>query len=55
MHKFDFLQKGLELVFSLILWIIFQEKYISCYVLLTDQISMHSYHYFLRYWTLYVI
>ena len=29
---------------------IFQRKCSSCYVLLTDQISLHGCFYFLRYW-----
>ena len=33
-----------------ILCIIFQEKFLSCYILLTDQISQCDCLYFLRYW-----
>ena len=44
MSNFDFLGKGLE-----ILCIIFQEKCISYYTLLTDQISLSDCLYSLRY------
>ena len=40
--NFDFLEKCLGIVSSLhyILWTIFQQKYLSCYILSTDQISL---------------
>ena len=34
---------------------IFQKKYISCYILLTDQISLSDCLYFLRYWAICVL
>ena len=34
------------------LHMIFQEKYFSCYILLTDQISLSDCIYFSRYWTI---
>ena len=37
-RDFDFLKKGLGLVFHHLLFIIFQEKYLPCYILFTDQI-----------------
>ena len=45
--NFDFLEKGLWLVFQHILFMIFQEKCCSCYNLLTDQISWSDCLYFL--------
>ena len=33
----------------------FQEKCFSCYILLTDQISLSDYLYFLRYWAIWCI
>ena len=33
---------------------IFQEKYSTCYLLLTDQISLSDCLYFLRYWSIFV-
>ena len=38
-----------------ILCMIFQQKCFSCYILLTEQISLSNYVYFLRYWTIYVL
>ena len=34
---------------------IFQEKYISCYIILTDQISSSGFLYFMRCWTIRVL
>ena len=34
---------------------IFEEKYLSCYFLLTDQISLSGCFQFVRYWALYVL
>ena len=36
-----------------ILLMIVKEKYFSCYILLTDQISLSDCLYFLRYWAIY--
>ena len=38
-----------------ILCMIFQQKYSSCYILLTEQISLPGCLYFLRYWTIFVL
>ena len=38
-----------------ILCMSFQQKCFSCYILLTEQISLSNYVYFLRYWTIYVL
>ena len=40
MLNFDFLKKGLGIVSDHNLYMIFQEKYFSCYFLLTDQNSL---------------
>ena len=40
MFNFDFLLKGLRLVSPPHFVMIFPEKYISCYILLTDQILL---------------
>ena len=37
---------------GLIFSMIFEEKYIYCYILLPDQISMSSCLYFVRYWAI---
>ena len=55
MVNFNFPEKGLGLVFHHILWMIFQEKCFSCYILLTDQISLSDYLYLLRYWAICVL
>ena len=39
----------------LILFMIFQEKCFSCYILLTDQILLSDYLYFSRYWAICVL
>ena len=52
MPNFDFLDKDLEIVLQHNLCMIFQEKYSSCYILLTDQISLPGRFYFLRYWAI---
>ena len=46
---YDFLQKGLGLVFPPHFCIIFHEKCFSCYILLTDQVSLPDYLYVWRY------
>ena len=50
MLNFDFLEKDLGIVSLPHLCMIFQEKCFSCYTLLTNQISLPDYLYFLRYW-----
>ena len=40
MLNFDFLGKGLRIFLHHILSMIFQEKYFSCYIVLTDQTSL---------------
>ena len=52
MLKFGFLEKGVGVIFLFlyILCMIFQEKCFSCYILLTDQISLSGCFYFMRYW-----
>ena len=51
MLNFDFLEEGLGIV--PLPHMIFQEKYFSCYILLTNQISWTDCIYFLRYWTIF--
>ena len=50
MLNFDFLDKGLGIVSLPHFVYIFQQKCPSCYILLTDQISLSGCLYFLRYW-----
>ena len=50
MLNFDFLKKGLEMFLYHTLYMIFKEKCFSCYILLTEQISLPDCLYFLRYW-----
>ena len=52
MLTFNFLEKGFGIVIQHILCIIFQEKCISIYNALTDQISFSDCLYFLRYWAI---
>ena len=47
MVNFNFSEECLEIVS--------QEKCFSCYILLTDQISLPDYLYFLRYWVICVL
>ena len=49
--QFWFFRKGCENGFSTTLC---DEKCFSCYILLTDQISLSNYLYFLRYWAIYI-
>ena len=51
MLNFDFLEKRLGVVLRRI----FQEKYISCYALVTDQISLLDCLYLLKYWSICVL
>ena len=55
MLNFDFLEKGLGLVFHHILCMAFQEKCFSCNIQLNDQISLSDYLKFLRYCTICVL
>ena len=63
MLDFDFLKskklfkvkKGLEMFLHHVLCMIFQEKCFSCYILLSDQISLSDCLYFLRYLAIYVL
>ena len=50
MLNFDFLDNSLGIVSPPLFVYYFQEKYFSCYTLLTDQISLPDCPYFLRYW-----
>ena len=56
MLSFDFLEKdmGSRSLYH-ILCIIFQEKYFSCYILLTGRISLSDCFYILTYWVKYVL
>ena len=48
-----FSEKDLGLISPLqFLYMIFQEKCLSCYILLTDQILLADYLYFSRYWAI---
>ena len=51
MLNFNFSEKGLGLV----LCMIFQEKCFTCYILLTDQISLSDRLPFSRYWAICVL
>ena len=55
MLNFAFLEKGLGIVSSPYFVYGFQEKCLSCYILLTDQMSFSDYLYFLRYWAICVL
>ena len=51
--NFDFSDKGLGIISAAhFLCMIFQQKCSSCYILLTDQISLPGCLYFLRYWAM---
>ena len=51
MLNFDFLEKGLRVVSpSHFVYDFSKKKCLSCYALLTDQISLPDCLYFLRYW-----
>ena len=52
MLNFDFLDKGLGIVSPAHFAYDFQQKCSSCYILLTDQISLPGCLYFLRYWAI---
>ena len=54
--NFDFLEEDLAMDSPLhFAYISFQEKSFSCYILLTDQISLSDGLYFLRYWGIFVL
>ena len=55
MLKFNFSEKGLGLVSPSHFVYVFQEKCFSCYILLTDQISLSVCLYFSKYWVIYVL
>ena len=52
MLNFNFSERGLELVYPLHFVYDFQEKRFSCYILLTDQISLSDCLYFSKYWAI---
>ena len=54
MINFDCLEKGLVIVSSPHFVYDFSRKCFSCYIVLTDQISLPDYLYFLRYWSVFV-
>ena len=55
MLNFDFPEKGLGLVFAPHFMYDFYEKCFSCYILVTDQMSLPNYLYFSRYWAIRVL
>ena len=55
MLSFEFLEKCLGIVSPPYFVYDFQEKCFSCYILLTDQISLSDCLYFLRYWAICVL
>ena len=55
MLNFDFLENGLGIVSPANCVYDFSRKKISCYVLLTDQISLPDTLCFLRYWAICVL
>ena len=52
MFNFHFLEKGLGIVFPSHFVHDFSRKAFSCYILLTDQISLSDCLYLLRYWVM---
>ena len=52
MLNFSFLEKGLGIVSPPYFVLIFQQKCFSCYILVTDQISLSDCLYFSRYWAI---
>ena len=50
MHDFDFLEKGLGVVYLSHFVYDFSRKMFNYLTLLTDQFSLPDYFYFLRYW-----
>ena len=55
MLNFDFLDKGLGIVSPAHFVNIFQQKCSSCYILITDLVSLPGCFYLLRYWALCVL
>ena len=55
MFNFDFLEKGLGIVSPPHFCMILQEINFSCYILLTNQISLPNCLYYLRYWSVCVL
>ena len=55
MLNFNFSEKGLGLVSPPHFVYDFQEKCLSCYILLTDQVSLSDCLYFSRYWAICVL
>ena len=55
MLNFDISDKGLGIVSPAYFVYVYQKKCSSCYILLTDQISLAGCLYFLRYWAVYVL
>ena len=55
MLNFEFLEKSLELVSPPHFVYDFLEKYFSCHILVTDQISLSDYLCFLGYWVICVL
>ena len=55
MAKFDFLDKDLGIVSPAHFVYDFSTKCSSCYILVTDQISLYGCLYFLRYWAICVL
>ena len=52
MLNLNFLEKGLELVSAMYFVSDLSKKCFSCYILVTDQISLSGYLYLSRYWTI---
>ena len=55
MLNFDILEKSLGMLSPSYFVYDFSRKMFSCYILLTDQISLSDYLYFLRYWAICVL
>ena len=55
MLNFNFSERGLGLVYPPHFMYDFSEQRFSCYILLTDQISLSDCLYFLRYWAICVL
>ena len=55
MLNFNFLDKGLRIVSPAHFVYDFQQKYSSCYILLTDQIFWPGYLCLLRYWAMFIL
>ena len=55
MLNFNFSEKSVRLFSPSDLRIVFQKKCFSCYIILTDQISLSDCLNFLRYWEIFVL